>query len=140
MKEFITIANEYVVYICQLLAMAVITVGVCKAMVTFLKDVLFGQKSSQAIQESRMEMGHSFSLGLSFLIGGSILKSTLAPTWNDIGQLAAIIAIRTVLNYFLLAGIAKEKSTNEEENGVSNGAEAKGETSGSASPEDSSAS
>ncbi|MBU0677226.1 MAG: DUF1622 domain-containing protein [Verrucomicrobia bacterium] len=53
-----------------------------------------------------MELGHSFSLGLGFLIGASILNTTIAPTWNDIGQLAAIIAIRTILNYFLLKEIA----------------------------------
>ncbi|MEM7590776.1 MAG: DUF1622 domain-containing protein [Cyanobacteria bacterium P01_A01_bin.83] len=41
-------------------------------------------------------MGYSFSLGLSFLIGASILTSTIAPSWNDIGQLAAIIALRTI--------------------------------------------
>ena len=43
--------------------------------------------------------------GLGFLIGGSILNTTIAPTWNDIGQLASIIAIRTILNYFLLRNI-----------------------------------
>ena len=42
---------------------------------------------------------------LAFLIGTSILKTAFAPTWNDIGQLAAIIAIRTTLNYFLLRSI-----------------------------------
>jgi len=35
------------------------------------------------------------------------LKTTIAPTWNDIGQLAAIIAIRTALNYFLVKDIDK---------------------------------
>ena len=51
---------------------------------------------------SRIKLGHSLSLGLEFLIGADILKTAVAPTWNDIGQLAAIIAIRTVLNFFLM--------------------------------------
>ena len=50
-------------------------------------------------------MGYFFSLGLSFLIGASILKTSLAPTWNDIGQLGAIIVLRTTLNYLLLRAI-----------------------------------
>jgi len=29
------------------------------------------------------------------------VRSAIAPTWDDIGQLAAIAAIRTFLNYFL---------------------------------------
>lgn len=31
----------------------------------------------------------------------------MAPTWNVIGQLAAIVALRTVLNYFLQQEIAR---------------------------------
>jgi uncharacterized membrane protein len=107
MKEFMADANQYVVYFCQMLAMIVIMVGVSKGMFSFLKDVIFGASSAESIQESRMEVGHSFSLGLNFLIGGSILSTTLDPNWNDIGQLAAIIAIRTILNYFLLRDIHK---------------------------------
>ncbi len=30
-----------------------------------------------------------------------IIRTMVAPTWNDIGQLTAIIVIRTALNFFL---------------------------------------
>jgi len=76
-----------------------------KALTIYMKDVFTKHKSKQAIQESRLEMGHSFSLALAFLIGASILRTTLAPTWNDLGLLAAIIAIRTGLNYFLVRDV-----------------------------------
>lgn len=99
-------ANNIVVAVCQALAMVVISIGVIKAMAIFLRDVLTPHRSAQAIKESRTELGHSFSLGLGLLIGASILKTTLAPSWSDIGQLAAIIAIRTVLNFFLLYDIS----------------------------------
>jgi uncharacterized membrane protein len=105
MDEFVKIINNSVVWFCQLSAILVITVGIIKSLTIYIKDALFGADSPAAIQESRLELGHSFSLGLGFLIGGSILKTTLAPTWNDIGQLSAIIAIRTILNYFLLKNI-----------------------------------
>ncbi|OVE75649.1 hypothetical protein BVX97_03950 [bacterium E08(2017)] len=108
--------EELVVKICgifvnvfHLLAILVLSVGSVKAMFTYLKDAVFGEESAEAIQESRFELGHSFSLGLGFLIGGSILKTTIAPTWDDIGKLAAIIALRTILNYFLLREIGSGK-------------------------------
>ncbi len=63
-----------------------------------------------AFQGSRLELGYAFSLGLSFLVGGSILKTTITPSWNDLGQLAAIIVLRTVLNYLLLQAIDKSSS------------------------------
>jgi uncharacterized membrane protein len=40
-------------------------------------------------------------LALEFALGADIARTAIAPTWDDIGQLAAIAAIRTALNYFL---------------------------------------
>lgn len=99
---WIETANGFVAGLCHILAMMVILVGVTKAFVIYLRDLFASEEARTAIQESRLEIGHSFSLALALLIGASILNTTLAPTWTDIGQLAAIIAIRTILNHFLL--------------------------------------
>ena len=40
-------------------------------------------------------------LGLEFELAADIVRSAIAPSWNDIGQLGAIAVIRTFLNYFL---------------------------------------
>jgi uncharacterized membrane protein len=111
MADFVRLLNETVVHVFQLLAIAVLAIGAGKALIIYVRGSLGparfrGQQNRyRAIQYSRLELGHAFSLGLGFLIGASILKTTLAPSWNDIGQLAAIIAIRTVLNYFMLRDI-----------------------------------
>jgi uncharacterized membrane protein len=107
LSNIVQTLNSYTVSFCQLTAILVIIIGISKALFSFLKDSVFSKDSAEAINESRMELGHAFSLGLGFLIGGSILSTTLAPTWNEIGQLASIIAIRTVLNHFLLKDIQK---------------------------------
>jgi len=105
MSEIINTINNIVVNLCQILAMIVILIGILKSLIIYIKDALFDKKAFEALKESRLEIGHAFSLGLAFLIGASILKTILAPTWTDIGQLAAIIAIRTGLNFFLLRDI-----------------------------------
>jgi uncharacterized membrane protein len=38
---------------------------------------------------------------LQFELAADVVRSAISPTWSDIGQLGAIAAIRTVLNYFL---------------------------------------
>jgi uncharacterized membrane protein len=38
---------------------------------------------------------------LELLLAADILRTAVAPTWEDIGKLAAIAAIGTALNYFL---------------------------------------
>ena len=40
-------------------------------------------------------------LALEFELAADIVRSVIAPTWKDIGELAAIAVIRTFLNYFL---------------------------------------
>ncbi len=106
LMDWIRVLNGIIVIVCQFLAMVVLSIGILKALKIYLADVLTPGRSADSVKASRLELGHSFSLALGFLIGASILKTTLAPTWTDIGQLAAIIAIRTILNYFLLHDIA----------------------------------
>jgi uncharacterized membrane protein len=106
MEYWLRVLNGIIVIACQFLAMVVLSIGILKALKIYLADVLTPGRSADSVKASRLELGHSFSLALGFLIGASILKTTLAPTWTDIGQLAAIIAIRTILNYFLLHDIA----------------------------------
>lgn len=40
-------------------------------------------------------------VALEFALGADIIRTAIAPTWTDIGQLAAIAAVRTGLGFFL---------------------------------------
>ncbi len=99
--------NNWVVSLCQLLALFVIVTEIIKALIIYGRHLFTNLSSAIAFQGSRLELGYAFSLGLSFLVGGSILNTTITPNWNDLGQLAAIILLRTVLNYLLLKAIDK---------------------------------
>ena len=62
--------------------------------------------NGQALQEPktetiRLRLGRWLALALEFELGADILRTAIAPTWAQIGQLAAIATIRTLLNYFL---------------------------------------
>ncbi|MGL5081269.1 MAG: DUF1622 domain-containing protein [Microcoleaceae cyanobacterium] len=105
MEMTVKIIISYAFSICQLLALFVIFTGAVKALWIYVRHSLFSLHSGTAFQRSRLELGYSLSLGLSFLVGGSILRTTIAPSWNDLAQLAATITIRTLLNYFLLQAI-----------------------------------
>lgn len=52
-------------------------------------------------EEVRLTLGRWLGLALEFELAADILRTAVAPTWNEIGQLAAIIVLRTALNYFL---------------------------------------
>ena len=40
-------------------------------------------------------------VGLELTLGADILRTVVAPTWEEIGRLAAIVVLRTTPNYFL---------------------------------------
>jgi uncharacterized membrane protein len=52
-------------------------------------------------EESRVRFGSSVAVALEILLGADVLATAVAPSWNDIGKLAAIAVLRTALNYFL---------------------------------------
>ena len=52
-------------------------------------------------EQIRLTLGRWLALALEFELGADILRTAITPTWAEIGQLASIAAIRTLLNYFL---------------------------------------
>jgi len=49
-------------------------------------------------------------LALEFELAADIVTSVIAPTWQDLGELAAIALIRTFLNYFLEKDVSEAAS------------------------------
>jgi uncharacterized membrane protein len=58
----------------------------------------------------RLRLGRWLTIALEFLLAADVLRTAVAPTWNEIGQLAAIIVLRTLLNYFLQKDIEKAQA------------------------------
>ena len=63
--------------------------------------VLLRPNDEQDKEQIRLSFARWLALALEFEVASDILRTTIAPTWNEIGQLAAIIVLRTVLNFFL---------------------------------------
>jgi hypothetical protein len=76
----------------------------------FFRHGIAGTPASHAYndkEEIRLRLGRWLALGLEFLLAADILRTAVAPIWNEIGQLAAIAVLRTALNYFLQKEIDK---------------------------------
>ena len=58
----------------------------------------------------RLRLGRWLAVALELELGADILRTAVAPTWNEIGQLGAIVVLRTALNYFLQLEIDKAQS------------------------------
>ncbi len=84
-------------------------IGLAAAQAIFMSLLLFVRRDTdqQAKENIRLNLGRWLAVALEFELAADILRTAVAPTWNEIGQLAAIIVLRTVLNYFLQQEIDK---------------------------------
>ena len=84
----------------EFIAVLVIVVGAAQAIWAGLRPFF---QNHTPIQPNLVFRGFAawLVLALEFMLAADILKSAISPTWNEIGQLAAIAAIRTFLNYSL---------------------------------------
>ncbi|MFO0607131.1 MAG: DUF1622 domain-containing protein [Polyangiales bacterium] len=58
----------------------------------------------------RLDLGRFLALGLEFQLASDLLRTAVAPTFTEIGKLAAVAAIRTALNFFLRREIREERA------------------------------
>lgn len=82
----------------EILAAVIIGVAVIKTLLNYF-SLLKSSKISK--EEIRVEFGSSVAVSLELLLGADVLATAVAPSWDDIGKLAAIAVLRTALNYFL---------------------------------------
>lgn len=73
--------------------------AVIRALSSFLGRI--NRRGSEVRDHIRFDLGRWLALGLEFELAADILRTAVAPTWNELGQLAAIAVLRTLLNIFL---------------------------------------
>src|SRR5678810_11181 len=94
----------------EVAAAVMIGIGAIEALVRLvMPKSKFGRTAPFAkYREIFVRFGVWLMLGLQFELAADVIRSAISPNWTDIGQLAAIAAIRTVLNYFLAKDIMEQ--------------------------------
>jgi uncharacterized membrane protein len=90
---------EWLRLLVESLGAIVIAVGVVLVIVGLVRHLLFGRGDS--FIPIRLGFARYLTLALELQLAADILSTSVAPTWDRIGKLAAIAVIRTALNYFL---------------------------------------
>jgi len=96
---FESLANAVAVFL-EASSVFVIAVGGLRSLYGVVRSLFDG-----ALLTDRKRVWRDFAswlvLALEFELAADIIRTIVAPSWPDIGKLAAIAAIRTFLNYFL---------------------------------------
>jgi len=100
LEEWLARLTEIASPLISIIALLAITYGVLEAAFKTV-EMAWKPANPAGFRLVWMRCARWLIAGLTFQLGADILETSVAPTWDDIGQLAAIAAIRTFLNYFL---------------------------------------
>ena len=110
MLELFRELSGYLATIVEAVAAVIIAYGAVEAGLRVLRLLITRENMQFSKEDIRLNLGQWLTLALEFELAADILRTAVAPSWNDIGQLAAIIVIRTTLNYFLQKEIEKAEA------------------------------
>jgi uncharacterized membrane protein len=107
-EDIIKQSTTYLAAAIEAGAAIIIALAAVQAVQRALIFYFFKREASEESKEDiRLRLGRWLALALEFELAADILRTAVAPTWNEIGQLGAIVILRTVLNFFLQMEIDK---------------------------------
>jgi uncharacterized membrane protein len=86
----------------DLVGVIIIAVGTLIASATFGYRFLRARQLVDVYRPFRRDVGRAILLGLEFLVAGDIIRTVaVSPTFQSVGVLAVIVAVRTFLSFSL---------------------------------------
>lgn len=101
MEESFRIIASYIALAVEAAAVLTVTAGAVEALVHLARHLLSDRSAAWTRRRIWLRFASWILLSLEFALGADIIRTAIAPTWDDIGKLAAIAAVRTALNFFL---------------------------------------
>lgn len=96
----------------ELVGALVIGVGCARTAWSLLRT---GSERRTTFNAARLSLAGYLALGLEFQLAADILITAVDPSWEELGKLGSIAAIRTLLNFFLAREMKEERVEVQEE-------------------------
>jgi uncharacterized membrane protein len=107
MLEWLKEATEWAAVGIEVIATIIVVLGVLTTVWLLVRSTFTAPGPMVTRRDSWLDCGAWLVFGLEFQIAADIVRTAIDPSWQQIGQLAAIATIRTVLNYFLVADLRR---------------------------------
>jgi uncharacterized membrane protein len=115
MEGWLHVVAKHTIVTINAMALLVIIIGTIEAFVFGLRALA---RRSLGTHDSRLvsqRYGRWLVTGLTFQLAADIIETSITPTWEDIGKLAAIALIRTFLSYVLERELAEMRPGPDED-------------------------
>jgi uncharacterized membrane protein len=100
MKQWLIFASENAIVIIDALALVIIVIGTVESFFGGLRAML-GSPSGHERRDIWLRYARWLVAGLTFQLAADIIETSITTSWEAVGRIAAVAAIRTFLNYFL---------------------------------------
>ena len=112
MKEWLVVATGYSIIVINGLALIVIVVGTVEIFFRGLRT-MFSSPDGHTQRDVWLRYARWLVAGLTFQLAADI-QTAVTESWDAVGRIAAIAAIRTFLNYFLDRDLAEIRDRQNE--------------------------
>ena len=106
MEEWLHLVTKDIVIVIDAMALITVAIGTVEAFFTGLWAA-FPAPAHRRFREILVRYGRWLVAGLTFQLAADIIETSIAPSWQEVGQLGAIAVIRTFLNFFLERDLAE---------------------------------
>lgn len=113
MEELFRTIAEAVALGLEIAVVITVTIGAVEAISIIARAMV--RREEHGLRRGWLRFATWVLISLEFALGADLVETAIAPTWDDIGMLGAIAAIRTVLGYFLGRDIAEAREMEVED-------------------------
>lgn len=107
MEEILAVTASWIALAVETVAVVIVAFGALQALLKIVSAIVRGQRRPGWGRPIWADFGGWLLAALQFTLAADIVRSTIAPSWEQIAELAAIAAIRTFLSYFLERDLAE---------------------------------
>jgi uncharacterized membrane protein len=108
MNDWLSVVVVNVVMIIQAMALVVVAYGTLEAFVASIRAI-FSPSPGRDFHSGYVRYARWLIAALTFQLAADIVQTTFAPSWDELGRLAAIAAIRAFINFFLEHDLAQQE-------------------------------
>jgi uncharacterized membrane protein len=107
MEAWLETAAHGVGLIIEAIALVIIAWGSLQAVIAGVGVMVSRSATQHEKRHVWLDYSRWLVAGLTFQLAADIVHTSIAPTWDDVGRLAAVAAIRTFLSFFLERDMAE---------------------------------
>src|SRR5690349_8240106 len=101
MEESFRLVASYVALVLEAMVVLTVAIGSLEALWRIFAAFVVHRADDWNRRAVWLRFAGWILVSLEFALGADIVRTAIAPSWDDIGKLGAIAAIRTVLGFYL---------------------------------------